>query len=106
MPKEYQEIGKVTRLFRYPVKSMHGEAVNATKIGWHGLQGDRRYAFLRIGNRTGLPWLTVRQFPKLLLYSPRFENPEDPEGSAIMVKTMSGLDLLLNSEELKGGLER
>jgi uncharacterized protein len=106
MPKEYQEIGNVSRLFRYPVKSMRGEDVMSTKIGWHGLQGDRRYAYLRMGNKTGLPWLTVRQFPKLLLYSPRFENPENPEDSIVTVKTVDGMDLTIHSDELKNDLER
>ena len=106
MPKEYQEIGKVSRLFRYPVKSMRGEDVISTKIGWHGLQGDRRYAYLRTDNRTGLPWLSVRQFPKLLLYSPRIEDPTEPEDSPIIVKTSGGTDLPITSDQLRSDLEK
>lgn len=106
MPKEYQEIGKVSHLFRYPVKSMQGEEAANTKVGWHGLQGDRRFAFLRVGNHTGLPWLSVRQFPKLLLYSPRFEDPAEPEDSPIIVKTFDGTELSITSDQLRSDLEK
>ncbi|MEP0805580.1 MAG: MOSC domain-containing protein [Chloroflexota bacterium] len=105
MAKEYREIGKVTGLYRYPVKSMRGEAVESTKIGWHGLQGDRRFAFLRLTNKTGLPWLSVRQLPKLILYSPRFESPDDLEESAVVVKTPQGMELPLDSNELISELQ-
>jgi uncharacterized protein YcbX len=36
------EVGHVEALFRYPVKSMGGEQLEAAELGWHGLDGDRR----------------------------------------------------------------
>jgi uncharacterized protein YcbX len=51
------EIGHVEAIFRYPVKSMSGERVEVAKLGWHGLDGDRRLAFRRIDDRSGFPWL-------------------------------------------------
>ena len=36
--------GRVAGLWRYPVKSMAGERLEQTELGWHGLPGDRRYA--------------------------------------------------------------
>ena len=39
------QIGEVAALFRYPVKSMGGEPLEAADLGWHGLDGDRRLAF-------------------------------------------------------------
>ena len=36
------EIGHVEEIFRYPVKSMRGERLDAADLGWHGLDGDRR----------------------------------------------------------------
>ena len=47
------EIGHVEAIFRYPVKSMGGERLEAAKLGWHGLDGDRRLAFRRIDDRSG-----------------------------------------------------
>ena len=37
------EVGRVAALWRYPVKSMAGEALAATGVSWHGLAGDRRW---------------------------------------------------------------
>jgi uncharacterized protein YcbX len=39
-----KKIGSVGSLFRYPVKSMMGEELNATRIGSKGFQGDRVFA--------------------------------------------------------------
>jgi MOSC domain-containing protein len=39
-------IGMVQSLWRYPVKSMGGEALSLAKVNVHGFQGDRVYAIL------------------------------------------------------------
>jgi uncharacterized protein YcbX len=64
------EIGHVEAIFRYPVKSMGGERLQVAKLGWHGLDGDRRLAFRRIDDRGGFPWLTAGKLPDLLLFAP------------------------------------
>ena len=64
------EIGHVEAIFRYPVKSMGGEPLDAANLGWHGLDGDRRLAFRRIDDRSGFPWLSASQLPDLLLFAP------------------------------------
>lgn len=38
--------GSVVGLWRYPVKSMMGEELNATEIAARGLRGDRAYALV------------------------------------------------------------
>ena len=65
------EIGNVEAIFRYPVKSMGGERLEAATLGWHGLDGDRCLAFRRIDDRSGMPWLTASKLPDLLLFTPR-----------------------------------
>src|SRR5919202_4799331 len=40
------ELGSVVSLWRYPVKSMMGEELNATEVTEHGLLGDRAYALV------------------------------------------------------------
>jgi len=65
------EIGHVEAIFRYPVKSMRGERLEAATLGWHGLDGDRRLAFRRMDDRSGFPWLTASKLPELLLFAPR-----------------------------------
>src|ERR1700682_4730373 len=64
------EIGHVEAIFRYPVKSMGGERLEVAKLGWHGIDGDRRLAFRRIDDRGGFPWLSASQLPDLLLFAP------------------------------------
>ncbi len=64
------EIGHVETIFRYPVKSMAGERLEVANLGWYGLDGDRRLAFRRIDDRSGMPWLTASKLPDLLLFAP------------------------------------
>src|SRR6266700_989926 len=69
------EIGHVEALFRYPVKSMGGERIEVAELGWYGLEGDRRLAFRRMDDRSGMPWLTASKLPDLLRFAPhRREN--------------------------------
>src|SRR5262245_26136402 len=51
-------LGVVAELVRYPVKSMAGIAIESAFLGWHGFNGDRRFAFRREGEDGGFPWLT------------------------------------------------
>ena len=41
------QVGIVKALYRYPVKSMGGEALDEAQLGWHGVDGDRRLALRR-----------------------------------------------------------
>src|SRR5438552_144529 len=43
-PSGQVEVGSVVALWRYPVKSMMGEELNACEVTGHGLLGDRRFA--------------------------------------------------------------
>jgi uncharacterized protein YcbX len=73
------EIGHVEAIFRYPVKSMGGERLEAAELGWHGLDGDRRLALRRMDDRSGFPWLTASKLPDLLLFAP--QRREDGRGN-------------------------
>jgi uncharacterized protein YcbX len=64
------EIGHVEAIFRYPVKSMRGERLEEVRLGWHGLEGDRRLAFRPMDDRSGFPWLTAGKLPGLVLFTP------------------------------------
>jgi uncharacterized protein YcbX len=56
----------VTELWRFPVKSLQGERVDAVEVGSAGLHGDRRYAIFDA--ETGLG-LSARRVPELLFAS-------------------------------------
>jgi uncharacterized protein len=95
------EVGQIRDLFRYPVKSMAGVAVASAVLGWHGLEGDRRFAFRRTTDTNGFPWLTASRLPSLLLYQPFGHDTNAKEPSPTHVRTPEGLDLALRSEELR-----
>jgi MOSC domain-containing protein len=103
-------VGRVVGLWRYPVKSMAGEELDGAEVSWHGLAGDRRWAFIRDGQVcSGFPWLTIRERPEMALYRPRFAEPERPEASVTLVRTPSGEELDVAGPELAaelGGTER
>lgn len=103
---EFYPCGVVSELFRYPVKSMRGESLSQAHLYWHGLDGDRRYAFVRQGVNSGFPWLTGRELPHLLRYTPRFLQPEAPRQSPIVVATPDGRELPLEAPELVEALAK
>lgn len=87
-------VGRVAGMWRYPVKSMGAEPLEAADVSWHGVAGDRRWAFIRDGMvRSGFPWLTIRELPAMGLYRPRFAEPERPDGSATLVRTPHGAEV-------------
>jgi uncharacterized protein len=98
------EIGQVEALFRYPVKSMAGEPLNAANLGWHGLDGDRRLAFRRMNDRSGFPWLTAGKLPDLVLFTP--QSREDSAGLPTHIRTPAGADLPVFGEALAAEVGR
>jgi uncharacterized protein len=89
-----REVGRVEALWRYPVKSMAPEAVERGEVAWHGLAGDRRWAFVRAGQeRNGFPWLTIRDNPALARFQPRLVDAARPDETAVRVRTPAGVDL-------------
>ena len=100
MIEEFVEVGVVKELYRFPVKSMRGEALAAAHGDWYGLDGDRRYAFVRAENRSGFPWLTGRELPQLLQYTPRFTELDDVGASPVEVTLPNGRILAIDAPEL------
>ena len=94
------EIGHVEAIFRYPVKSMGGERLEVAKLGWHGLDGDRRLAFRRIDNRSGFPWLTASKFPDLLLFAPHRREDGAQGDLPTHVRTPDGEEMPVFGEDL------
>lgn len=89
-----REVGRVAALWRYPVKSMAAEALERAEVSWHGIAGDRRWAFVRAGQeRSEFPWFTIREQPALVRYQPRLVDPARPESSAVKVRTPAGVEL-------------
>src|SRR5690242_20569335 len=95
------EIGRIQAIYRYPVKSMAGEALEQSQLGWYGLDGDRRFAFRRIAKQDGFPWLTASKLPALLLYKPIRQDTAQDNDLPTHVMTPAGKILEIRSDELR-----
>jgi uncharacterized protein len=96
------EIGHVEAIFRYPVKSMAGEQLEAANLGWHGVEGDRRLALHRMGDHSGFPWLTAGKLPDLVLFTPQPCEQDLPTH----IRTPDGEQLPVFGEELAAEVGR
>ncbi len=93
MTQPWRPVGRVVGLWRYPVKAMAAEPLTEADVSWHGVAGDRRWAFVRDGvAQSGFPWLTLRERPDLNHYRPAFVDPSRPDKSRTIVRTPAGTD--------------
>jgi MOSC domain-containing protein len=100
------EIGQVEAIFRYPVKSMAGERLEAASLGWHGLDGDRRLAFRRMDDRGGFPWLTASKLPDLIRFTPMRREEGASGDFPTHVRTPDGQEMPLFGEDLAAEIGR
>jgi uncharacterized protein YcbX len=88
---------------------MGGEELAEAEVSWHGLAGDRRWAFIQNGVvQSGFPWLTLRERGDMSHYRPSFVEPARPDKPATVVRTPSGTildigDPALGAELSPGG---
>jgi uncharacterized protein YcbX len=94
------EVGHLSAIFRYPIKSMAGERLDSAKIGWHGVEGDRRFAFRRLADRSGFPWLSASRLPELVLYQPVGHQCTTGEPLPTHVRTPDGREYELADKAL------
>ncbi len=98
--------GTVTELWRFPVKSMRGERVDALRVDARGAAGDRTHAVWR--EHKGKPvWLTARESPRLLAWSASYAEPGaelDPE--APPAATLIAPDGTRHASDANGALTR
>jgi uncharacterized protein len=94
------ELGHICAIFRYPIKSMAGGSLDSARIGWHGVEGDRRLAFRRLADRGAFPWLTASRLPELLLYEPTGREDTTGEPLPTHVRTPDGNEFRLTDEAL------
>jgi uncharacterized protein YcbX len=100
------EIGRVDALFRYPVKSMAGQQLDAATLGWHGIEGDRRLALRRLNDRSGFPWLSASQLPDLLLFAPHGRDERAQGDLPTHVRTPDGEELRVFDDDLASEVGR
>ncbi len=90
-------VGRVAELWRYPIKSMAGEALAETFIGKGGVSGDRRLAFAD-ADPAGFP-LTARTRKEMLLHRPFLDAT-----MAVRVRTPDGAILAADDPSLASRL--
>ena len=95
------ELGRISAIFRYPVKSMAGESLDVATLGLYGIEGDRRLAFRRLTDKSGFPWLTASKLPQLLLYKPFGIDSNTDDLLPTHVCTPDGIEYELRSDELR-----
>src|SRR5216683_1847530 len=69
------ELGSVVSLWRYPVKSMMGEELNATEVTERGLLGDRAYALVDSSDGKVATAKNPRKWPRLFDFRATFIEP-------------------------------
>ena len=69
------ELGAVVSLWRYPVKSMMGEEVNAADVTEHGLLGGRAYALVDSSDGKAATAKNPRKWPRLFDFRATFIEP-------------------------------
>jgi uncharacterized protein YcbX len=79
---------------------MRGESLDSADMGWHGIEGDRRFALRRVGAQGGMPWLTASKLPDLILFSPQRHGEPGAEAGVTHVRTPANEDLPVFSEAL------
>ena len=92
---------EVEAIFRYPVKSMAGESLQAAQIGWHGVDGDRRFALRRLEDPGGFPWLSASKLAELVTFTPLVR-----DGLCTHVRTPDGRELPVRGAELAAEIAR
>jgi uncharacterized protein len=76
MPDSTQAaLGSVVALWRYPVKSMMGEELNAAEVTKRGLLGDRAYALVDSADGKVASAKNPRKWPQLFDYRAAFVDP-------------------------------
>ena len=72
------ELGAVVSLWRYPVKSMMGEELNATEVSERGLLGDRAYALIDSADGKAATAKNPRKWPRLFDFRAACIEPARP----------------------------
>ncbi len=80
------ELGAVVSLWRYPVKSMMGEELNAADVTERGLLGDRAYALVDSSDGKAATAKNPRKWPRLFDFRATFIEPVRPAAKVPLVK--------------------
>lgn len=86
----WRAIGRVTGVFRHPIKSMAAQAMSCAAVDRYGIAGDRRFALRRRGDESGFPWLTAGKLPALIRYEVVCASDDASTRESMHVRAPSG----------------
>jgi len=76
-----RQIGIVAAIYRYPVKSMMGEELNAARLGGKGVQGDRAFSLADPVTGKIASAKNPSKWPALFSYRATFVRPPEDNGA-------------------------
>ncbi|WP_254052736.1 MOSC domain-containing protein [Bacillus sp. V59.32b] len=91
-------IGLIKEIYRYPVKSFHGESVAKSKVQDYGLYGDRSHVFIDEARRK--KYLMATYIPEMLAYKAQFEGEEkDDQFPRVKIAAPDGREFYWDDDE-------
>src|SRR6476646_10758227 len=93
------ELGSVVSLWRYPVKSMMGEELNAAEVTERGLLGDRAYALVDRSDGKVASAKNPRKWPQLFDFRATFVDPPRPGAKVPPVRITLPEGRVVSSEQ-------
>ena len=93
------ELGGVGSLWRYPVKSMMGEELNAAEVTERGLRGDRAYALVDCADGKVATAKNPRKWPHLFDFRATFIDPAGAGAPAAPIRITLPDGTLVSSEQ-------
>ena len=99
-------VGKVVAIWRYPVKSMMGEELNATEVTERGLLGDREYALVDVETGKVASAKNPRRWPNLFDFRASYvEPPRDARSlPPVRITLPTGESLTTDQSEVEAQL--
>ena len=88
------------------MKTLAGERREVANLGWYGLDGDRRFAFRRMEDRSGMPWLTASRLPDLVRFTPCRGGDGAARDIPTHIRTPDGEEMSVFGEELATEIAR
>ncbi len=94
-----RQVGSVVALWRYPVKSMQGEELNAAAVGQRGVAGDRAYALVDAADGKVASAKNPRKWPSLFDFRAVLAEPPRDGGQLPPVRITLPDGTIVGSEQ-------
>jgi uncharacterized protein YcbX len=92
-------LGSVVSIWRYPVKSMMGEELNAAALTERGLAGDRAYALIDSADGKVASAKNPRKWPRLFDFRAAYVDPPGDRGQPAAVRITLPDGTIVSSEQ-------